>query len=125
MVVGNNYAFKSPEALTHLARALALIGGPYGEGAGVSTAAIAKHLGLSLNTAYTYCAELRERGQIHMRRKGSFVTWVLGKDPDPRPPKSERRSPAMTDKPNRPTVSTWTPHHSRDPLVALLFGASK
>lgn len=119
MIAGNNYTFESPEARAKLNRALAIISGPFGEGKGVRMREIAAKLGCNANTANTYCAELRARGLVHMQRTGNKVLWIAGKDPEP---PLERVPSKQCHMPKQTTVSTWEPHHVRDPLDALLFG---
>lgn len=80
---------------------------------------IAEALGINTNSVRTILGRARERGEVKRTASGGgrIVLWELGHD-DTWEPKDE---PALGS-PHRSTVSTWEPHHQRDPLVSALFG---
>lgn len=83
---------------------------------------IARAMGVPVTTISVQTSRLRASGSIRPMAKtpgNPRTRWEEGMDSD-----VEARLSSLG-RPSQATVSTWTPHHSRDPLVAFLFGASK
>lgn len=89
---------------------------------GCASGDIAQAFNLKITQVSIHTTRLRRRGVIRKSRKpdtGQRSYWEPGVDPV-----VDERNEAFG-QPSQETVSTWTPHHERDILVAALFGESK
>lgn len=111
--------FESPLARDRMKRLLYIIG-KEGDN-GIRRLELAERARIPADTTYTYCNELRRRGLIHVHRVGNDQRWRCGVGRVQAVAKLPRERAPVNDT-KQSTVSTWTPHHERDPLVAFLFG---
>lgn len=116
------YKFRKPESADKLQLLLTAI--TDSGHVGITRAQLSSKLSIHMSTVSPYTDELRERDLVYCVRDRYEVRWFIGPNPGAEPkPKKPRTDRGWRAK--QPTVSTWTPNHSRDPLVAFLFGASK
>lgn len=92
------------------------------EAPGCTGTDIAREMGVPVTTISVQTSRLRASGSIRPMAKtpgNPRTRWEEGMDAD-----VEARLSSLG-RPSQATVSTWTPHHSRDELVTFLFGAAK
>lgn len=82
---------------------------------------MAEEFGLPVTAISVHTTRLRNRGIVRKTKipGDRSPKWEAGCDPEVELDLEQK------DQPKQSSVSTWTPHHSRDPLVAFLFGEAR